>query len=102
MNERRSTVEKAKSRGGCGFLIVSSIVTCIFLVLNGMIATRIYGWWAPFAPDTFKKPNVAQAFGLTLPVLLLFIEWWAFDLITSLIPQARPDPDDADRPRLRR
>ena len=84
MHDRR---KKVQHRGGCGFLIATSIATCIFLVLNGMLVTRFYGWWSPFAPEQFKRPNVAQALGLTLPVVMLFFEWWAFDFITGLLPR---------------
>ncbi len=70
--------------GGCGFLLGTCFVTCALLIVNGIVVSHAYNWFAPPEPSFFARPRVAQAILYAGPVALLFIEWWLLDLLVDL------------------
>lgn len=75
-----------RRRTGCGFLVASCIVSCVFLFLNVAIVTTIYPVLANSGPPLLQNDRVAQALLYAAPVLLVFVEWWLFDLIVDRLP----------------
>ena len=79
-----------KSRLGCGFLLVSAVLTCVLLAINGLIITNLVQAASP-GPQPLHDQRPLQAVVFLGPVLLLFIEWWVCDVaIDWLRPQHSP------------
>jgi hypothetical protein len=90
MMERPATQPTPKARLGCGFLLVSGLLTCVLLSINGLIVTNVLQASWPGLPDTLRDQRMAQALVFLVPVLLLFIEWWICDVALDwLRPQQR-------------
>ena len=79
----------AKTRLGCGFLVVSAILTCILLGINALIVTNAYDASRQALPETLRHKEAEQAILFLGPVLLLFIEWWICDVAIDWL---RPAP----------
>ena len=77
---RSASKPKPQSRVGCGFLLVSAMLTCILLGINGLIVMNVVTAVMPLLSDDLHKPRIAQAIVFLGPVLLLFIEWWICDV----------------------
>jgi hypothetical protein len=77
---RSASKPKPQSRVGCGFLLVSAMLTCILLGINGLIVMNVVTAIMPLLSDDLKRPRIAQAIVFLGPVLLLFIEWWVCDV----------------------
>ena len=79
-----------KTRLGCGFLLVSALLTFILLGINALIVTNAYDASRQFLPDAIRQKAAEQAILFLGPVLLLFIEWWICDVaIDWLRPAAK-------------
>jgi hypothetical protein len=77
-------------RDGCGFLVLTCLFTCFFLVLNSGLVSRFYWQLADAGPEFLRNPRVAQMLMFLGPVMLLFLEWWIVDFIVeSLTPRRR-------------
>jgi len=71
--------QKKKFGGyGCGFLVATCIFTCCMLVVNIALVRLFY-------PYVFTSVSIKQAVQLTVPVGMLFPEWWLADLLVDLI-----------------
>ena len=81
---------EAQSRLGCGFLLVSAVLTCILLGINGLIVMNVVTAVMPLFSEVAQRPRLAQAAVFLGPVVLLFIEWWICDVTLDwLQPQRR-------------
>jgi hypothetical protein len=81
---------QSKARLGCGFLLVSALLTCILLGINTLIVTNAYDASRQILPDGLRQKGAEQAILFLGPVLLLFIEWWVCDVaIDWLRPAAK-------------
>lgn len=78
-----------KTRLGCGFLVVSALLTCILLGINALIVTNAYDASRQALPETLRHKGVEQAILFLGPVLLLYIEWWICDVAIDWL---RPAP----------
>jgi hypothetical protein len=86
----RSVKLTPKTRLGWGFLLVSALLTCVLLAINGLIVTNVFYATLPGLPESIRQPRVAQAIVFLGPVLLLFVEWWICDVALDwLRPQRR-------------
>ena len=83
------TSPPAKTRLGCGFLVVSAILTCILLGINALIVTNAYDASRQALPETLRHKGAEQAILFLGPVLFLFIEWWICDVAIDWL---RPAP----------
>lgn len=72
--------QKPKARIGCGFLVVSALLTCVLLAINGLIVMNMVNAIMPSLPDEWKQPRVAQAVVFLGPLGLLVVEWWICDV----------------------
>ena len=79
-----------KTRLGCGFLLVSALLTCVLLGINALIVTNAYDASRQILPDTLRHKGAEQAILFLGPALLLFVEWWMCDVaIDWLRPAAK-------------
>jgi hypothetical protein len=78
-----------RTRLGCGFLVVSAILTCILLGINALIVTNAYDASRQVLPETLRHKGAEQAILFLGPVLFLFIEWWICDVAIDWL---RPAP----------
>jgi hypothetical protein len=69
-------------RLGCGFLCVSTVLTCVLLAINGLIVMNLVNAVLPTLPEDLRqdRDRVAQAVVFLGPLALLVIEWWACDV----------------------
>lgn len=81
---------KAKDRrDGCGFLILTCIFTCLFLVLNSALVAKAYPAVAQLGPELLSHPRVKQIMMFVGPVALVFFEWWVVDLVVDVVTPRR-------------
>ncbi|HEX5105715.1 MAG TPA: hypothetical protein VFV87_17970, partial [Pirellulaceae bacterium] len=78
------------ARLGCGFLLLSVLISCVLLVFNGLIITNVYAASAATLPEPLRDRRLSQAIVFLGPVLLLVVQWWAFDVTVDwLLPTRR-------------
>jgi hypothetical protein len=68
------------ARLGCGFVLLSVLVSCVLLVLNGLIVTNVFYASAGSLPDFLRDRRASQGIVFLGPVLLLVVQWWAYDV----------------------
>jgi len=80
-----------RTRIGCGFLLVSAVLTCVLLGINGLIVMNLVNAILPtLAPEWRYQTRVGQAIVFIGPLVLLVIEWWICDVtIDWLRPLSR-------------
>jgi hypothetical protein len=68
------------TRLGCGHLALVLLVSCLLLVLNSLIVSNLLrtGWQS--LPDALRDRRYVQAIVFIGPVLLLVVQWWAWDV----------------------
>jgi hypothetical protein len=89
MQPQPATV-KVRTRLGCGYLLLTILISCVLLTINGLIVTNAYYTLAVTMPAGSIHPRVGQAIVFLGPVLLLVVEWWIFDVATDwLRPRQR-------------
>ena len=70
-----------KARVGCGFLLVSALLTCVLLGINGLIVMNLVNAVLPTLPAEWRhQMRVGQAAVFVGPLVLLLIEWWICDV----------------------
>jgi hypothetical protein len=77
------------ARLGCGFLLLVVIVSCVLLALDGMIVSNVFSRVRESLPPLFKDPRWSQAIVFVGPVLLLAIQWWAYDVAVDWLRPMR-------------
>lgn len=88
--ERASPKPVPRTRLGCGYLLFVVLISCVLLTINGLIVTNAYYTVAVTMPPGSVHPRLGQTIVFLGPVLLLFIEWWIFDVATDwLRPRGR-------------
>ena len=91
-------IRKAKRQAGCGFLIVTCLVTCILLVVNSalmIVIIRAHG--VPNGPSWLKQEEVLQAILFAGPLVLVFVEWAIFDWLIELSSPASQRIDNVTK-----
>lgn len=76
---------------GCGFLLLTCVFTCFFLVLNSVLVSSTYPLLENNGPPLFSQDKVTQVVLFVGPVLLLFLEWWIVDKVVYLFSLLRRD-----------
>jgi hypothetical protein len=61
-------------------LLVSALLTCVLLGINGLIVMNVMHAVLPSLPDEWRNPRAAQAVVFLGPLGLLFVEWWVCDV----------------------
>ena len=78
------------ARLGCGLLLLSMLVSCVLLVLNGLIITNVYVASVASLPEPLRDRRLSQAIVFLGPVVLLVVQWWAYDVTVDwLLPTRR-------------
>jgi len=77
-----------RTRLGCGYLLFTILISCVLLTINGLIVTNAYYTAAVGMPSGTIHPRLGQAIVFLGPVLLLFLEWWIFDVATDWLRPA--------------
>lgn len=70
------------STNGCGFLMLTCLVTCIFFLFNVALTVSVFGWSAGRFP-VLREVKTTQTIMYLGPVLLLFLEWWLVDVLVD-------------------
>ena len=79
--ERKAVSTPPRPRIGCGFLIVSAILSCVLLGINGLIVMNLMNAVLPTLPAPWRQqPRFGQALVFVGPLVLLLIEWWICDV----------------------
>lgn len=78
-------------RLGWLFLLGTIVIGCALLVTNGVLVSFLLGQTLPVLPQFWRNPRVVQGILFMGPVLLLVIEWWAYDVIIDWILPIRRD-----------
>jgi hypothetical protein len=87
---RLSATTTPRTRLGCGYLLFVVLISCVLLTINGLIVTNAYYTVAVSMPPGSVHPRLGQTIVFLGPVLLLFIEWWIYDVATDwLRPRGR-------------
>jgi len=68
------------ARLGCGFILLTVLVSCTLLVLNGMIVSNVLNSIRASLPPPLSEQRWMQTFYFLGPVLLLVVQWWAYDV----------------------
>jgi riboflavin transporter FmnP len=63
-------------RSGCSLLVVATLVTCMLLVCNRILAASLY---RVAVPTDFDFPRVRTVVSMLAMVGLLLPEWWLID-----------------------
>lgn len=84
---RRRT--RGPRRDGCGFVLLTFLFSCLFLVLNSALISRFVPPLLETGPAFLARPGVVQATLFTGPVILVFVEWWLVDLVVELVTLRR-------------
>lgn len=78
-----------RPRLGCGYLLFTLLLTCLLLFINSLIVRHtFFAITAPWQVGTIH-PRIGQAIVFLAPLVLLLIEWWAFDVAGDWL---RPRP----------
>lgn len=84
------------SRLGCGYVLATVLITCVLLVLNGLIVSNVYQTAAGGLPEIFRDRRWAQAIVFLGPVFLLVIQWWAYDVAVDWLWPRRQKAKQAE------
>ncbi|MCU0872090.1 MAG: hypothetical protein MUE50_07075 [Pirellulaceae bacterium] len=76
-------------RDGCGFVLLTFLFSCFFLVLNSALISRFVPPLMETGPAYLARPGIVQATLFTGPVILVFVEWWLVDLVVQLVTPRR-------------
>ncbi|MCU0979827.1 MAG: hypothetical protein MUF25_11760 [Pirellulaceae bacterium] len=76
-------------RDGCGFVLLTFLFSCFFLVLNSALISRFVPPLMETGPAFLARPGIVQATLFAGPVILVFVEWWLVDLVVQLVTPRR-------------
>lgn len=79
-------------RDGCGFVLLTFVFSCLFLVLNSALISKFVPPLLEAGPAFFRRPSVVQAVLFAGPVFLIFVQWWLVDLVVALVTPRREPP----------
>jgi hypothetical protein len=68
------------ARLGCGFILLTVLVSCTLLALNGMIVSNVLDSIRASLPPPLNEQRWMQTFYFLGPVLLLVVQCWAYDV----------------------
>lgn len=79
-------------RDGCGFVLLTFVFSCLFLVLNSALIGKFVPPLLDAGPAFLRRLGVVQAVLFAGPVILIFVEWWLVDLVVALVTPQRDSP----------
>ncbi len=73
----RQRKSKRGSAIGCGFVLSIGLLICLLLLLNSLVVRAFLN-----ANLSNADQRIAQAAQFVVPVLMIYFEFWFYDLIT--------------------
>ena len=73
------------TRGGLSLLMMICGITCILLVFNSAFIVAFYDGLSQSFGQLESYPKLKQAILFAAPLLMLFVEWKAYDIIMAII-----------------
>ena len=70
---------------GCGYFLLVCFIACILLVLNSGLVWAVYQSQIPKNPELLENEKFLQGIMFSVPVLLIFVEYFVYDLIVDLL-----------------
>lgn len=90
-----------RTRLGCGYLLMATLLTCVLLAINGLIVINLVSAVMPALPRDWRQPRLIQSLMFLMPLALLVLEWWVCDVTLDWLRPTRPHvprrPDTAGR-----
>ncbi len=68
------------ARLGCGFITLVVVVSCALLAMNGLIVSHVLRSAGESLPPVLRQARWTQAISFLGPVLMLVVQWWAYDV----------------------
>lgn len=84
------------SGDGCGYLIATSVVTCCFLVMNGLLVSAAYLYAKSLGPTWLQNSHIEQLVNFVVPVLMLILEWRLVDALSDLVAPTSRGRENSD------
>ena len=81
------------ARLGCGFILLTVLVSCALLVINGMIVGNVLTSVLDSLPAVLRQQRWMQAINFLGPVLILVVQWWAYDVAVDWLWPMRQRAD---------
>ena len=83
-------------RDGCGYMLITCIFTCFFLVINCVLLAGAHPLLTAAGPSWMREARINQLILFLGPVLMLYAEWRLADfIIDSFAALFRRDDDEA-------
>jgi len=90
-----------QERHGAGHLVWTTIVSCLLLAPNFGFVLMILPLLRTLS-EWFESPRLIQTLIFTLPIGLLFFEWWVFDRVKDWgWPEQTKPPEQSATPQTR-
>ena len=70
-------------RLGCGFIALIVVVSCALLAVNGLIVSNVLQSTHDSLPIMLRQERWMQAISFLGPVLMLVVQWWAYDVASD-------------------
>ncbi|MEC7567213.1 MAG: hypothetical protein VX738_16140 [Planctomycetota bacterium] len=77
------------TRGGLSLLMVICAITCILLVFNSAFIVAFYEGLSQSFGQLETYPKLKQAILFAAPLLMLFVEWKAYDIVMTIIQRRK-------------
>jgi len=74
------TTRNTTARLGCGFIALVVVVSCALLAMNGLIVSHVLRSAGDSLPAVLRQARWIQAISFLGPVLMLVVQWWAYDV----------------------
>ncbi len=84
---------RSNGRDGCGYLVLTCFFSCIFLIINAALVNSICSWVEVWTPRFTSRDHFAQLVLFVAPVVMVFAEWWLFDLLVAALRSLKPKSD---------
>ena len=68
---------------GCLLMMVSALVTCLMLLVNGSLVMAVLDSIPNSAPSWARKPEFVQFMLFSVPVLLVVVQWIMIDYVRN-------------------
>ena len=76
-------------RDGFRFVLGTCAVTCVLLVLNGVLVASIYFHTSGTDSVLARYPKLTQAVVFMAPIVLVIIQWWIIDIVSRILARRR-------------
>ncbi len=71
------------ARLGCAYIALVVAVSCALLAVNGLIVSNVLQSTLDSLPRVLRQERWVQAISFLGPVLMLVVQWWAYDVASD-------------------